>query len=35
MIIDNKGVISNKEVFKAVMNGYKIHLEDTRDDESD
>lgn len=29
MLIDKNGKILNKDVFKAVMNGYKIHLEET------
>jgi hypothetical protein len=35
MILDRKGTIHNNEVFKAVINGYKINLIDVREPNSD
>jgi hypothetical protein len=35
MIIDKNGTIHNNEVFKAIMNGYKINTVDVREPPSD
>ncbi len=35
MILDMQGVFSNPEIFKAVVNGYDIDLENVMEDDSD